>query len=186
MRLFIFLLIPLSFCTGTTVVQMKDFICGCEYCKTVNTGEPLDIGRHMIMCHSWREGMRKTIEIMNATKKPKIQDRITTDIETNNQAQKTKIANEKEPNNNHHRWTQDNAGEWTFSDENYLLNNNGWIYKKNTGWLWSFNRKTFLYSQQHGWIYNYLINNKSIYYWYDRRRWILPSQLPQSRSLINN
>ena len=177
MRLFIFLLIPLSFCEGRTVVQIKDFICGCEYCETVNTGEPLDIGRHMIMCHSWREATLKTMEIMRASKKPKLEDKNISKIKENKEIEKTKIANEKEPNKHHHRWSQDNAGTWTYSDENYLLNNDGWLYREDLGWLWSFNKKTFLYSEHYGWLYNYLFDKYKIYYWYDRRAWMTPRDL---------
>ena len=176
MRLISFLLLFSSLCVGATTIQIKDFICGCEYCDTVNTGEPLDIGRHMIMCHSWREATLKTIRIMNETKKPKLKNK---DSAGTKQKQKTEIANKKNPNKHHHRWSQDNTGTWTYSDENYLLNNDGWMYREDLGWLWSFNKKTFLYSEHYGWLYNYSANNRRIYYWYDRRGWYRPSKIPQ-------
>ena len=51
---------------------MKDFLCGCEYCQTVNSGEPLDIAGHMIRCHSWREGMQETIDMLQKSRVPKV------------------------------------------------------------------------------------------------------------------
>ena len=51
--------------------QVKDFLCGCDYCETVHAGEPLDIGYHMMHCHSWRDSTLKTIRIMEQMKKEK-------------------------------------------------------------------------------------------------------------------
>lgn len=56
---------------GRYYPQIKDFICGCEYCETVSTSEPLDIGRHMIRCHSWRDATMNAISIMEQMKKEK-------------------------------------------------------------------------------------------------------------------
>ena len=171
MRLLVFLLISSNLCSGGTIIQIKDFICGCEYCDTVNTGEPLDIGRHMIMCHSWKEATLKTIKIMNETKKPKLTDRNKTEAKPKN-----KTANAKKPNKQKHEWSQDSDGTWVFSNENHLLNKDGWIYRESMGWLWSFNKKMFLYSEYYGWLYNYKFNGKRVFYWYDRRKWILPTK----------
>ena len=51
--------------------QIKDFLCGCDYCETVLPGEPLVIGRHMIMCDSWRESTMNTFRIMQEMKQQK-------------------------------------------------------------------------------------------------------------------
>jgi hypothetical protein len=179
MRLIIILLILTSSCIGKGIIQIRDFLCGCDYCETVDTGQPMHIGDHMIRCHSWRKGMAKTIELMNKTRKPELQDRNETQIELNKAEENLKIMNEIEPNKRKHEWVQDNEGEWTFSDENYLLNNNGWLYKESMGWIWSFNKKIFLYSENYGWLYNYSFNNQKIHYWYNRRKWISPKKLPQ-------
>ena len=72
MRLIMILLTLPSICLSNTIIQIKDFLCGCNHCATVSTGEPLDIASHMILCESQREGMLKTIEIMNRTKKPEL------------------------------------------------------------------------------------------------------------------
>ena len=114
---------------------------------------------------------------MNSIKKPKLEEKNADEIKANKE--KPKIANARNPNKQKHEWSQDNEGVWTYSDEVYLLNNDGWIYREDLGWLWSFNKKTFLYSEHHGWLYNYLFNKYKIYYWYDRRRWIRPSELPR-------
>ena len=174
MRLIIILLISASLCAGGTLIRMKDYLCGCEYCETVNAGEPLDIGRHMMLCHSWREATLKTIEIMNKTKKPKLKNKNKTKLnktESNNQ-----IANQNHPNEKEHEWRQDNTGDWVFSN---LLNKDGWIYREDAGWLWTFNKKRFFYSEHYGWLYNYIFHQRRVFYWYDRRIWILPGKLPK-------
>ena len=58
------LLIVCNLFAGRYYPQVKDFICGCEYCETVHVGQPLDIGYHMMHCHSWRESTLKTMKIM--------------------------------------------------------------------------------------------------------------------------
>ena len=98
MRIIILLLFLANISFAGRIIQLKDFLCGCEYCVTVPTQEPLDIGRHMIMCHSSREATLKTLAIMEATKKPKLEDKNTSEIIANKSIKKTKIANEKNPN----------------------------------------------------------------------------------------
>ena len=162
---------------GGTIIQIKDFLCGCDYCKTVPTGQPLDIASHMMLCDSQRQGMLKTIEVMNSMKKPKLEDKNLTKIEENKQ--KPKTSRETSSDYQKHKWTQDNEGTWIFSNEEQLLNKDGWMYREDIGWLWSFNKKTFLYSEIYGWLYNYHFNKYKIYYWYDKRGWFRPKKLSQ-------
>ena len=116
---------------------------------------------------------------MNKTKKPKLKDR--TEIESNEIKENSQITNDNEPNKRNHKWSKDIEGDWTFSNFNNSLNNDGWIYKEHMGWLWTFNRKAFLYSDKYGWLYNYFFNNRKIYYWYDRRRWIFPNKISEHK-----
>ena len=177
MRLIIILLILTSPCVGRTIIQIKDFLCGCEYCKTIDTGEALDIGRHIISCHSWRDATLKTMALMNKTKKPKLKDK--TEIESSEIKESSQITNDNQSNKQNYKWHKDAEDNWIFSDLNNLLNNDGWIYREYIGWLWAFNKKIFLYSEKYGWLYNYSFNNKKIYYWYDRRKWIFPNKIPK-------
>ena len=177
MRLIIILLILASPCVGRTIVQIKDFLCGCKYCETINTGEALDIGRHMISCHSWRDATLKTMALMNQTKKPKLKDINKTKIEVSKNKEINKTTNQNYSNKQNYKWSKDIEGDWTFSDFNNLLNKDGWIYKEHIGWLWTFNRATFLYSEKYGWLYNYSFNNRKVYYWYDRRRWVFSNKI---------
>ena len=73
------MMLSLKLTYGQIGPQMKDFLCGCKYCETVDTGEPLDIGGHMIRCHSWRKGMQRTMELMRKTEQPKIEVEIRTE-----------------------------------------------------------------------------------------------------------
>jgi hypothetical protein len=177
MRLLGFLLILANPCSGGTIIQIKDFICGCEYCDTVDTGEPLDISTHMMLCHSWRGSISKTIEIMNRTKKPKLKDR--NETKANKTERNNQIANQNRPNKETHEWKQDDTGDWEFSGKNNLLNKDGWVYREEAGWFWTFNNKMFLYSEHYGWLYNYTFHRRRVFYWYDRRLWILPNKLPK-------
>ena len=111
---------------------------------------------------------------MNKTKKPKLKNKNKTKLnktESNNQ-----IANQNHPNEKEHEWRQDNTGDWVFSN---LLNKDGWIYREDAGWLWTFNKKRFFYSEHYGWLYNYIFHQRRVFYWYDRRIWILPGKLPK-------
>lgn len=181
MRIIILLLSLANISFAGRIIQLKDFLCGCEYCETVNRGEPLDIGRHMIMCHSWREATLKTMAIMEATKKPKLKDKNTSETTKIKQIETTKISDQKK--SNEPTWSKDKTGTWTYSDESYLLNNNGWMYLEDLGWLWTFNKKTFLYSEHYGWLYNYLFDKYRIYYWYDRRAWMTSRDLLRYKKL---
>ena len=178
MRSLIILLLFPTVCLSSRIIQMKDYLCGCDHCITVPTGEPLDIASHLILCHKTREGMLKTIEIMNQTKKPKIKNF----KENNKTSEIMKSETIKKENSKNYSWNQDDTGEWQYSDA-YNKSNliDSWIYKPHIGWLWSFNKSEFLYSERHGWLYNYMQNNKRIFYWYDRRKWILSRDLPKEK-----
>ena len=62
-------------CTGLLIVcnlfanryypQIEDFLCGCDYCESLNKHEPLDIGFHIMQHKAWRDGLIKTMDLMN-------------------------------------------------------------------------------------------------------------------------
>jgi hypothetical protein len=155
--------------------QMEDFLCGCEYCQTVDKGEPLDIASHMIKCHSWRKGMEKTLELMNRTAKPevKIEEKDRKKISTKNQ-QDNKVLNKK------YSWKESEEYGWIYHAEKQTINIlNTWIYSEHLGWVWPFAK--FIYSDKYGWIYNVKYKSKRIMYWYDRRMWLLPKAFSKIR-----
>ena len=174
MRIIILLLSLANISFAGRIIQIKDFLCGCNHCVTVSTGEPLDIASHMILCESQREGMLKTIEIMNRTKKPKLPK-----LPKINNTETNKTMNKhSKQNKENFSWNKDAYGDWQYSNQiNQLNPADSWIYKPNIGWLWSFNKNKFLYSERYGWLYNEVVNNKRIFYWYDRRKWILSRNL---------
>jgi hypothetical protein len=148
--------------------QMKDFLCGCEHCQTVDKGEPLDIANHMIRCHSWRKGMQKTLELMSETPKPKVKIK-----KKSGGGGDTKSKKRSEVLNKDYSWKEDENYGWIYCAEKQTINIlNTWIYSEHLGWVWPFTK--FMYSDKYGWIYNIKYKNKRIMYWYDRRIWLLP------------
>ena len=170
MRRFLFLFI---FCThilseGAIGPQMEDFLCGCDYCQTVDKGEPLDIANHMIKCHSWRRGMEKTLELMSKTTKPEIK------IEEKNH-KKISIKNQQnsDPLNKKYSWKESEELGWIYHTGEQAINIlNTWVYAEDLGWVWTFAK--FVYSDKYGWIYNTKYKNRRVMYWYDKRMWMFP------------
>ena len=176
MRLVTLLMLSILPCFSSTTIQVRDFLCGCEYCKTVNPHEPLDIGGHMIRCHSWRKGMQKTMEMMNQTKKPEV---IKREVPKENNAIKKENPENPQTPNSKHKWDKDIDGAWIYSKQYSLIDS--WLYREDSGWFWAFNKGTFLFSENYGWLYNYIFNKRRIFYWYDKRAWILPKDLPKPK-----
>ena len=181
MRIFyvlVFLLLIIKTKAGT-IIQLKDFLCGCEYCVTVPTQEPLDIGRHMIMCHSWRDATLKTMKIMEQMKKPEIKIKKREEKPDNKKIKEQ--LDEHVDIYNDYKWRKDEAYGWTYSTTYQTMNlKDMWRYLEDLGWVWSFGReKKFLYSENHGWIYNTIYKSKRVLYFYDRRIWMLASRARQ-------
>ena len=175
----IFLFLP-TMCFSSTIIQIKDFLCGCDYCVTVQTGEPLDIASHLSLCSSTREGMLKTIQIMNQTKKPKIKESKGKQIIKEGL---NPIGNRKKDTEDaRYEWIEDQYGTWKYLNNYYIDNTiDSWVYREDLGWLWSFDANRFFYSQKYGWLYNYSLNNRRFFYWYDRRRWVLPKNIFENK-----
>ncbi len=187
MRLFLVLfLLLVSTASAAYVIQLKDFLCGCEYCETVSTSEPLDIGRHMISCHSWRDATLKTMRIMEEMKKEKeLEDQYGIPIEDTlpsyavPKKKETKVeenfSEEPKTIHNDHEWRQDDLHGWNYSaTAQSLPNSEGWIYREDLEWVWKFSEKeNFLYSIDHGWFYATKYKEYRLLYWYDRRYWLL-------------
>ncbi len=162
------------------IVQLVDFLCGCEYCETINPTEPLDIGRHFITCHSWRDATLKTMEIMEQMKKPDVK------IEKREEQTKNKIIREEADEHvniyNDYMWRQESILHgWSYSTTHQAFSlEDMWLYLEDFGWTWTFGQeKAFLYTEHNGWIYLMLYKNTRILYWYDRRIWMTVSRFKQ-------
>ena len=172
-----------------TIIQLKDFLCGCEYCETVSTSEPLDIGRHMIRCHSWRDATLKTMNIMEQMKKEKeledkygipIEDTLPSYAVPKKQEKKVEEIFSEEPKtiHNDHTWREHDLHGWNYSaTAQNLPNSEGWIYREDIKWVWTFSEKeNFLYSIDYGWFYAMRYQNHRLLYWYDRKYWLLANE----------
>ena len=194
MRWFLYLSLFLIFFKnlyGGRIIQLKDFLCGCEYCETVNAGEPLDIGRHMIMCYSWRDSTMKTMQVMEAMKKEKeltdkygipIEETLPSYAVPNRKDIQAKeiIVEEPKTIHNDYSWKEDDLHGWSYSTTaQHILNHEGWIYSENLEWIWSFGEeRNFVYSMDYGWLYAMRFKSYRILYWYDKRIWMLASSFP--------
>ena len=168
--------IPVGLIFGQVGMQMKDLLCGCDYCKTVDPGVPLHIGYHMMKCHSWREGMQETMEMMRQSKQPKIEVEPRTEepaIEENFLGE-----NPQDENNPYkdYTWKETELHGWAYATTKQIdFNIDQWIYLEELGWVWSMAKpRNFAYSYDFGWIYFMLYQNNRVLYWYDRRIWMLP------------
>ena len=190
---------PFGLIFGQIGPQMKDFLCGCEYCETVDTGEPLDIGGHMIRCHSWRKGMQRTMELMRQSQgnadgtmhqnqgipdQPKIEVETRTEepteIEENFLGEN--LTNEIDPYKDY-TWKETELHGWAYATTNQVnFNQDQWIHLEDLGWVWSMaNARNFTYSYDYGWIYTILYRNSRVLYWYDRRRWLLAKDFSRKK-----
>jgi hypothetical protein len=165
--------------------QIKDFLCGCDYCETVLPGEPLVIGRHMIMCDSWRESTMNTFRIMQEMKQQKLNDKHGVPIEDTlptysvpSKHEQTEIeenfSEEPKTIHNDHTWRVHDVHGWNYSaTAQNLPNSEGWIYREDIKWVWTFSEKeNFLYSVDYGWFYAMSYKNYRLLYWYDRKYWL--------------
>ena len=174
---------PFGWIFGQIGPQMKDFLCGCEYCETVDTGEPLDIGGHLIRCHSWRKGMQKTMELMRKTEQPKIEIEIR--AEQPNEIEENFLGETLDNVDNpysDYTWKETELHGWAYATTNQVnFNTDQWIHLEDLGWVWSIaNPRNFTYSYDYGWIYTTIYQHSRVLYWYDRRRWILPKNFTQN------
>ena len=182
------LLIVCNLFAGRYYPQIEDFLCGCDYCETVHPGEPLDIGYHMIRCHTWRKSMQKTMKIMEESKPdpfgiparetfPDYSKKNFSEGPNNVHKIDTTIKEPKlsiidDPYNDYEWRYIDNHG-WTYSTTIQSTTHDTWIYREDLGWVFSFGiEQNFLYSEEHGWFYTMRYNDRYILYWYDRRYWL--------------
>lgn len=125
----------------------------------------------MMRCHGQREGMMKTLELMRATKKPKILEKKGEPLNLLEEKFNNEIKKNPEPR----QWEKDIDGSWVYANSYKLIDS--WIYREDTGWLWSFDKGRFLFSEKYGWLYNSVFRHRRLFYWYDRRGWVLPKDL---------
>lgn len=167
---------------GRYLPQVKDFLCGCVYCDTISPGVPLDIGYHMLRCHSWRDSMLKTMSMLEQNKPNPhdipVQDTLpqlpTRKTENNIEVSEPEMSVIDDPYTDYEwRHTEDHG--WIYSTTyQQTTTNNTWLYREDLGWVYNFNSSPgFLYSEQHGWFYTMQYYQYSILYWYDRKYWLL-------------
>ena len=175
------MLLPLIMVSGT-IVQIKDFLCGCDYCETVPAGEPLDISGHLIMCHSWRDSTMRTFHLMEKMKQQKLNDMHGVPIEDTlpkfnipDKNETPEIKRETQTIHNDYQWRAHEDHGWTYSTTyQHTFNNEGWMYREDLKWVWLFgDNREFMYSLDHGWFYTFKHNNHRLLYWYDRKYWLL-------------
>jgi hypothetical protein len=167
--------------------QIEDFLCGCNYCESINKHEPLDVGYHMMQHQAYRDGLIKTMDIINRKPDPfgiPVRDTLP-DYSRKNFSEEPKNVHKvdttiKEPKlsiiddpYNDYEWRYiDNHG-WTYSTTIQSTTNDTWIYREDIGWVFSFGiEQNFLYSEEHGWFYTMRYIDRNILYWYDRRYWL--------------
>jgi hypothetical protein len=177
-------MLPLKLTYSEIGPQMKDFLCGCDYCETVDTGFPLDISSHMIRCHRWSKGMQKTMELMRQLEQSKVEPEIhaeePTGIEKSFSGEN--LADEIDPYKNY-AWKETELHGWVYATTNQAnFNTDQWIHLKDLGWVWSIaNPRNLTYSYDYGWLYTILHQNSRVLYWYNRERWIFPKNFTQNK-----
>ena len=152
--------------------QMKDFLCGCDYCVTVNTQEPLDIASHMIRCHSQREGMMKTIDLMRRME----QEKLDLEKKASQLEQSDTIKSIQQAITSTYIWSHHEIYGSIYSNPAQLSGSiDRWIYTKDFKWVWSVaDLENFLYSYDYGWLYVTEYQWFRVVYWYEQKMWTLP------------
>lgn len=152
--------------------QLKDFLCGCDYCVTIPTQQPLDIGKHMIMCHSWKEATLKTMNVMRQLK----QESLNLEKKTSQLEQPDVIRSIQDSITSTYTWTSHEIYGSVYSDPTQLSGSvDQWIYTKDFKWVWSVaDMENFLYSYEYGWLYVTKYQQFRIIYFYEKKQWILP------------
>lgn len=148
-----------------TLIQLRDYLCGCDYCETVNPQEPLDIAGHMMRCHSQRESMIKTMQLMREIQEP------TVDVPPKEES--VFIDSEDMYTHDDYSWNQVDIYGWVYTQhEQFSVDVDKWIYLEALEWVWSpADMYKFVYSYDHGWLYNDMHQGTRIIYWYDKRIW---------------
>ena len=160
-------------CDARTVIQLKDCLCGCEHCVTVPTQEPLDIGRHMIMCHSWRDATLKTMRIMEEMRQAEIKQPEPI-VEVPQVIEQSSKRTDPETGITYDWQHNDQLGMVYADVEHVQFDVDQWLYLEHIEWVWMMGGQTnFLFSYDHGWLYTQNYFGYKIYYWYDRRTWCL-------------
>ena len=160
---------------GRTIIQLKDFLCGCDYCDTVSTSEPLDIGRHMIMCHSWRDATLKTMNIMRQME----QEKLDLKKKAEQLEQADTISSVQQIITSNYSWMHHEIYGSIYTDTTQInMSVDRWVYTNAYKWVWVIaDVDHFLYSYDYGWLYVTKYQQFKVTYRYDIKRWILPDMM---------
>ena len=192
MRILILLIFIITTVNASRFIEIDDFLCGCEYCKTVNRHEPLDVGQHMIRCHEWRKGYYKTMELMNQSKPdpfgvpardllPSLKGNEKKNIHVmDTEQEEPDMSTVKDPYEDY-EWRYIEEYGWTYSTTNQSdPDQSCWVYSENLGWVYKFSFiENYLYSETYEWIYVMNYGESHIIYWYDKRIWLPISRFPK-------
>lgn len=166
---------------GRIPPQVKDFLCGCDYCETINPTEPLDIGKHLVTCHGWRDSTRKTMEVMKQLNQPDphgvhVSETLPKPPEKQPEITETPIIITD------YEWYEDDLYDEVFMDSKSTSSiSNQWIYVDDLGWVWVLGEdKHFVYSADSGWLYNIKYNTHKIVYWYRQEEWFFSHELTEN------
>lgn len=151
-------------CLGYSV---KDFLCGCDYCNTINPSQPLSIATHHMNCESFKKNsiMKKLTEaqgkknVMQSTQPESIKSLSLHDQLAKSQHEKRNLEKKIQEKNNFISMLQQSSSSFI----------NGWIYEPKH-FRWIYVSKTFapyIYSEELGWIFI----KKEYYYVYDKSQW---------------
>ena len=175
-------LLPLKLAYSEVGPQIKDFLCGCDYCETVDTGFPLDISSHMTRCHSWSKGMQKTMELMRQLEKSQVEIHAYESRGIEESFSRENLPDELDPYKNY-AWKETALYGWAYAQSNQAnLNTDQWMHLKDFGWVWLIaNTRNLTYSYDHGWLYTILHQNCRVLYWYNRGTWILPKNFTEKK-----
>jgi len=151
-------------CLGYSV---KDFLCGCDYCNTINPSQPLSIATHHMNCESFKKNkiMKKLMQAqskkstMQSTQPEQIKSMSLHDQLSKSQQEKLNLEKKIQEKNNFISMLQQ-------SSKSFI---NGWIYEPEH-FRWIYVSKSFapyIYSEELGWIFI----KKEYYYVYSTLEW---------------
>lgn len=159
-------------------VEVSDFLCDCDFCKTVNKSEPIDIGYHILKCETW-SGRRAKEDKKEAPESPPQEYLlIVEDSKIPTISEVKKLEEEKEKLNAKVKELQNRIKEL----EDFILELDsqkkdlpieGWIYdSKHFKWVYLSDKiYPYLYSQDLGWMKYEPGSKPKQFYMYKQQKW---------------
>ena len=146
------LLITCNLLAGRYYPQIEDFYVG-AIIESFHKHEPLDIGFHIMQHQAWRDGLIKTMDLMNQaslnpfgilvrdtlpnTRREKFSEEPNNIHKVDTTIKEPKLSIIDDPYNDYEWRYIDNHG-WTYSTTIQSSSNDTWIYREDLGWVFSF------------------------------------------------